>query len=582
MAERYHPGSPDWAAVSGDHLARYLFAVSFARGKRVLDAGTGYGYGAAILRASGASEVLGVDIDPAVVASARAAHSSSGLSYLADDCERLDQVPGPFDLICSFENIEHLKDPRGFLRAAARRLGPDGILVCSTPDRAATPPFVDGRPANPFHVNEWSADEFAALLGESFGRIEMLAQVRSGAAEVRRATAEGRLPDLPAGGGEPVRHALVPRGHLPGGEISPRVLHVVPAAFGEGGIFGGAERYAFELARSMADATPTRLVAFADTPGRRSVGRLDVRLLGPAWYIRGHQTNPFHPALVSHLARADVIHCHQRAVVASSFTAAIGRLTGRKVFVSDLGGGGWDVSAYTDTDPWFHGHLHLSEYSRSLAGHRGWNRAHVISGGVDVDRFSPSPAVAREPLVVFVGRLMPHKGVDYLVEALPPGLDLEVIGRPYTPAFFLRLKELAAGKPVRFRLECDDAEVVRAYRRARCVVLPSVYRTSAGSETRVPELLGQTLLEGMACGTAAVCTAVASMPEVVVEGETGLIVPPNDPPALRAALERLRDDPAEADRMGRAGRHRVLDRFTWPAVVRRCLDIYSGKAACAS
>jgi glycosyltransferase involved in cell wall biosynthesis len=347
-------------------------------------------------------------------------------------------------------------------------------------------------------------------------------------------------------------------------------------------VFGGAERYAYELARAMADSTQTRLVAFADAPGRRSAGRLDVHLLGPAWHVRGQRTNPFHPALLRHLAWADVVHCHQRAVVASSIAAAVGRVAGRRVFVSDLGGGGWDVSAYTDTDRWFRGHLHLSEYSRSLVGHAGWDRAHVISGGVDVDRFSPSPAVAREPLVVFVGRLMPHKGVDFLVEALPPGLDLEVIGRPYDSAFFLRLKALAAGKQVRFRHDCDDAEVIRAYRRAQCVVLPSVYRTSFGGETRVPELLGQTLLEGMACGAAAICTAVASMPEVVADRETGLIVPPNDPAALRAALERIRDDRTETERMGRAGRRRVLELFTWPAVVRRCLAIYSGKAACES
>ena len=68
-----------------------------------------------------------------------------------------------------------------------------------------------------------------------------------------------------------------------------------------------------------------------------------------------------------------------------------------------------------------------------------------------------------------------------------------------------------------------------------CVVLPSVYRSAAG-ETKVPELLGQTLLEGMACGLPAVCTRVASMPEVVDDGVTGFVVPPNDPTALGERL----------------------------------------------
>jgi glycosyltransferase involved in cell wall biosynthesis len=354
-----------------------------------------------------------------------------------------------------------------------------------------------------------------------------------------------------------------------------RVVHVVPALFGEGGVFGGAERYALELARHMADRTPTRLVTFGDAAGRRDVGALDVRILGPAWRVRRQRFNPFHPGLAGHLAWADVVHCHQVAVVASSFAAAFCRMTGRKVFVSDLGGGGWDVSAYIPTDRWFHGHLHISQYSRTLAGHADWRRAHVIYGGVDIDTFAPDPAIPKEPLVVYVGRLMPHKGVNDLIEALPEGLTLELIGRPYDDRFLADLKRLAGDKSVVFRTDCDDGELVQAYRRATCVVLPSVYRTLYGDETKVPELLGQTLLEGMACGTPAVCTDVASMPEVVAHGETGFVVPPNDPASLRERLGWLRDHPSEARTLGEAGRRRVCDRFTWPAIVGRCLDAYN-------
>jgi glycosyltransferase involved in cell wall biosynthesis len=325
----------------------------------------------------------------------------------------------------------------------------------------------------------------------------------------------------------------------------------------------------------MAEVTPTRLVAFSDRPCRRRQDRLDLWSIGPAWHVRGQRFNPFHPALVRHLAWADVVHCHQRAIVATSFAAVVGRSLGKKVFVSDLGGGGWDISAYIRTDHWFHAHLHISEYSRSVAGHARWDRAHVIYGGVDTERFAPDPSVPKEPLVVFAGRLMPHKGVNDLVEALPDGLTLEVIGRPYDDRFCADLTRLAAGKRVVFRHDCDDAELIRAYRRAICVVLPSVYRTLYGDETRIPELLGQTLLEGMVCGTPAVCTDVASMPEVVVDGQTGFVVPPNDPDALRVKLELLRDRPDDVIRMGRAGRERVLRAFTWEAVVSRCLDIYA-------
>jgi glycosyltransferase involved in cell wall biosynthesis len=107
-------------------------------------------------------------------------------------------------------------------------------------------------------------------------------------------------------------------------------------------------------------------------------------------------------------------------------------------------------------------------------------------------------------------------------------------------------------------------------------VLPSVYRTIYGDETLVPELLGQTLLEGMACGRPVICTRVASMPEIVEDGVCGFIVPPNDPAALAERIGWLHDHPAEAAAMGAAARRRVLNKFTWPKVVRRCLEIYAG------
>ena len=351
---------------------------------------------------------------------------------------------------------------------------------------------------------------------------------------------------------------------------------MVPAPFGSNGVMGGAERYALELACSMAECTPTRLVSFGDRERREQMGRLNVRVIGGSHYVRGQRHNPIAAGpLLKELLEADVVHCHQQHILASSMAAMLCRLTRRRVFVSELGGGGWDVSAYVSTDRWYHGHLHLSEYSRSVSGHTAKPWAHVIYGGVDTERFSPDPAAPRDGVVLFVGRILPHKGIDHLVRAVTPELPLEIIGAPCHPQYLDDLRRLAEGKPVQFRHQVDDAGLVQAYRRALCAVLPSVYRDCYGGESRVPELLGQTLLEGMACGVPAVCTDVASMPEVVVNGVTGFVVPPNDPEALRERLLWLREHPDEARAIGEAGRRRVLEKFTWPAVVRRCLEIYA-------
>jgi glycosyltransferase involved in cell wall biosynthesis len=182
--------------------------------------------------------------------------------------------------------------------------------------------------------------------------------------------------------------------------------------------------------------------------------------------------------------------------------------------------------------------------------------------------------VARDGGALFVGRLLPHKGIADLIRGLPDGLPLTVVGPVPDPATKDRLVELSRGKAVTFLHGLGDEALVHEYQRAMCVVLPSVYRTDEGYETVVPELLGQTLLEGMACGAPAICTDVASMPEIVEHGVSGFVVPPNDPASIGERLSWLRAHPADAASMGEAGRRRVLAKFTWTHTVDRCLEAY--------
>lgn len=355
----------------------------------------------------------------------------------------------------------------------------------------------------------------------------------------------------------------------------PRVLHIVPALFGPSGIVGGAERYAFELAKHMADRVPTRLLSFGSSDSQSREGQLDVRVIGGAWHVRGQRTNPFALAAIREILKADVVHCHQSHVLMSSAAAAICRMTGRRVVATDLGGGGWDVSAYVSTDHWFDAHLHISEYSRCISGHEGLPSAHVILGGVDTVKFSPGPPATRTTRALFVGRLLPHKGISNLIAALPDTSALDIVGPLNTTGEVETLKAQAARKQIAFHHDVDDAKLVDMYRRALCLVLPSVHDTVDGQYTNVPELLGQTLLEAMACATPVICTRVASMPEIVEDGVNGCVVDPGDIDMLRDRLVWLAAHAPEAAAMGAAGRKMVLDRFQWPQVVERCLDAYA-------
>jgi SAM-dependent methyltransferase len=187
--ERADPSSWTWQDIGAEHLSRYFFAADWVRDKHVLDVGTGAGFGLAVLRAAGARSIQALDIDEATLALAEENYGGPETAFIAGSAESLAEVRTPVDLICSFENIEHLLHPEAFVRAAARVLEPDGVLLCSSPDRRATPPFIEGRPANPFHVCEWFQEEFVRLLSIGFESIDLRCQVRTHAFEARMAAA---------------------------------------------------------------------------------------------------------------------------------------------------------------------------------------------------------------------------------------------------------------------------------------------------------------------------------------------------------------------------------------------------------
>jgi glycosyltransferase involved in cell wall biosynthesis len=355
-----------------------------------------------------------------------------------------------------------------------------------------------------------------------------------------------------------------------------RVIHVVPALFGAEGVIGGAERYALELSRAMAERVPTTLLSFGARPRRERQGSLDVRVLTNWVHFRRFKLDPVNPLMLGHLTRADIIHYHQTHTMMSSLALLYAKAAGKPIFATHHGSGGIALHHYLDVTGWYAGHLQVSQFSRRSFGQENLPTARVILGGVDTAKFSPDPQLARTGEVLFVGRLLPHKGINYLIEAVDAATPLTIIGRRWRHAqrFHDLLRALAAGKRVTFQEDSDDDAIIAAYRRALCVVLPSVYTTVFGEEYAIPELLGQTLLEGMACGAPAICTAVGGMPEIVEDGVTGFVVAPNDPAALGTKIRWLQEHPAEARQMGEAARQRVLDQFSWGRVVDRCFEAY--------
>jgi SAM-dependent methyltransferase len=155
------------------HRKRYEFALPFCARNEVLDAGCGVGYGAEVLAAT-ARLIVGVDRDAEAIAYARRRYGAPNVEFLEADLLELDFADGRFDVVCSFETIEHLRDREGFVREMRRVLRPGGVFLVSTPRAEET----IEQPANPHHEVELSRADFEALLRRHFGEVDLYGQSR--------------------------------------------------------------------------------------------------------------------------------------------------------------------------------------------------------------------------------------------------------------------------------------------------------------------------------------------------------------------------------------------------------------------
>ena len=179
--ERVFPGLSPKDVVE-EHEERYRFAMQYAEGARVLDAACGSGYGTNALAAAGAGFAIGVELAPDVARYANEHHDGGRVGYLAGDCEALPFNDASFDLLVSFETIEHLDRPFLFLKEARRVLRDEGVFILSTPNPlVANFPYgllrpLPSVPLNPFHSREFTLDELRATLGVAFDVVEIRVQ----------------------------------------------------------------------------------------------------------------------------------------------------------------------------------------------------------------------------------------------------------------------------------------------------------------------------------------------------------------------------------------------------------------------
>jgi len=309
----------------------------------------------------------------------------------------------------------------------------------------------------------------------------------------------------------------------------------------------------FSADLSMADAVGGADLVHSHTWYANLAGHLASMLYGIPHVMTVHSLEPLRPWKAEQLGGGYALSSWAERVAATSAAAVVAVSDGMRADI---------LAAYPGIPP---------------------ERLRVIRNGIDTAEYAPDPATdvlerhgisPSRPYVIFVGRVTRQKGLPVLLRAaaaLDPSVQLVLCaGAPDTPELAAEVEGLVAGLQASrsgvFWIPemLPKPSVIQLLSHALAFACPSVY-----------EPLGIVNLEAMACGTAVVASRVGGIPEVVSDGVTGLLVPPDDPAALAAALGELVRDPARAAAYGQAGRERAVAEFSWQTVAAATAALYA-------
>ena len=267
-----------------------------------------------------------------------------------------------------------------------------------------------------------------------------------------------------------------------------KIAFLSPMYFSDESYIGGGERYPLNLARGVVEssggASTVELISFGASARTYPIAPgLTVRVL-PAARPPLNSLDVVSWELPAALADADLVHIHQAYTRCSEMALLVARQQGKPIVVTDHGGTtsslGTSVGALELADQV----VAYSDFGAAL--YRTATPIALVKGGVDGAHFCPPPVPVERDRVLYVGRLLPHKGIDQLIAATPAHLPLTICGRVYHPEYFDLLKGLCTGKVVHFITDASDDDLRALYRRAWVNVLPSVYRDCYGHTHMAP------------------------------------------------------------------------------------------------
>jgi starch synthase len=388
-------------------------------------------------------------------------------------------------------------------------------------------------------------------------------------------------------------------------------------------VYGGAGVHVDYLSRELAKMIDVDVYCWGEQ--QADIGRLHVHGQMPWELLASGEPQKFQTALealslnlaqVKEVSKADVVHTHTWYVSMAGFLAkklygipfvlTTHSLEPLRAWKAEQLGSGYAMSSWMERTA-------ILDADAIIAVSQGTKtdilraypevaaeRIHVIYNGIDLDEYRKTDSIEALtkygvnpalPYVLFVGRITRQKGVTHLVDAIPflPA-DTQVVlcaGAPDTPEIAAEMRAHVAearkhNKNVVWIEEMvSRAEAIQLYSHARVFCCPSVY-----------EPFGIINLEAMACRCPVVASATGGILEVVVDGETGFLVPFEQDPAtsfalkpevfardLAAKIVLLLANPELCKRFGDAGRRRVEEYFSWSAIAKQTVELYRGLVA---
>lgn len=296
------------------------------------------------------------------------------------------------------------------------------------------------------------------------------------------------------------------------------IVHVTPMVFGARGVFGGAERYVHSVAKALntAGSFDQTIIGFTDaTPMSWKDGTVHVRLL-PTQNLAPNPMDWYGQHIWEAIDGFDLVHVHQPFTRCGQVALVAAAEKGKPIVATDLGGGMPPADMHDHPVSLVHRLIAISEFSAKLFDTAIATPVDIVTGPVDTDFLEPVAATAKSG-ALFVGRIMPHKGIDRLVRAAPANLQVTIAGTIHDDNYLDHLKALAKGKRVEFIHAISNTALRELYSRSAIHVAPSVTLDYRGNFHPNSELMGLTTIEALCSGTPVAVANTCSLPSLIEE-----------------------------------------------------------------